>query len=37
MNFVCPECCANYVRKTERTLFERNVPDASSDKDSVVN
>ena len=23
--FVCPGCSANYVGKTERTLFERNV------------
>ena len=35
--FVCPGCSANYVGKTERTFFERNVEHASSDKDSVVN
>ena len=26
--FVCPGCSANYVGKTERTLFERNVEHA---------
>ena len=35
--FVCPGCSANYVGKTERTLFERNVEHAWNDKDSVVN
>ena len=35
--FVCPGCSANYIRKTERTLFERNVEHGCSDKDSVVN
>ena len=35
--FVCPGCSANYVEKTERTLFERNVEHAWNDKDSVVN
>ena len=35
--FVCPRCSANYVRKAERTLLERNVEYAWSDKDSVVN
>ena len=34
---LCPGCSANYVGKTERTLFERNVEHASSGKDSVVN
>ena len=33
--FVCPGCSANYVGKTERTLFERNVEHACSGKDSV--
>ena len=33
----CPGCSANYVGKTERTLFERNVEHAWNDKDSVVN
>ena len=28
---------SNYIRKTERTLLERNVEHAWSDKDSVVN
>ena len=35
--FVCPGCSANYVGKTERTSFERNVEHDWSDKDSVVN
>ena len=35
--FASPGCRANYVGKTERTLFERNVEHAWSDKDSVVN
>ena len=35
--FVCPGCSPNYVGKTERTLFERNVEHAWNDKDSVVN
>ena len=26
--FACPGCSANYVGKTERTLFERNVEHA---------
>ena len=36
MNF-CPEYSANYVGKTEKTLFGRNVEHTSSDKDSFVN
>ena len=35
--FLCPGCSANYVGKTERTLFERNVEHVWNDKDSVVN
>ena len=35
--FMCPGCKANFVGKIERTLFERNVEHAWSDKDSVVN
>ena len=35
--FVWPGCSANYDGKTERTLFERNVEHAWSDKDSAVN
>ena len=34
--FLYPGCSANYVGKTERTLFERNVEHAWNDKDSVV-
>ena len=33
--FVCPGCSANYIGKTERTLFKRNLDHAWSDKDSV--
>ena len=35
--FVCLKCSANYIAKTERTLFKINVKHAWSDKDSVVN
>ena len=35
--FVCPEYSPNYVGKTEKTLFERNVEHTWSDKDSFVN
>ena len=35
--FVGPGCSVNYVGKTERTLFKRNVEHAWSDKDSAVN
>ena len=35
--FACPGCSANYVGKTERTLYERNVEHAWNDKDSVIN
>ena len=34
--FVCPRCRANYVGKTEKTLFQRNVEHAWNDKDSAV-
>ena len=34
---MCPGCSANYVGKTERTLFERNVEHAWSDKEIVAN
>ena len=34
---MCPGCSANYVGKTERTLFERNVEHAWNDKDSAFN
>ena len=35
--FACPGCSANYVGKTERTLFERNVEHAQNNKDRVPN
>ena len=35
--FVCPGCSANYVGKTERTLYERNVEHVWNDKDNVIN
>ena len=35
--FACPGCSANYVGKTERTLFERNVEHAQNNKDRVAN
>ena len=35
--FVCPRCSANYVGKTGRTLLERKVEHAWSNKDSAVN
>ena len=35
--FVCPGCSANYVGKTDRTLFARNVEHTWNNKDSVVN
>ena len=35
--YVCPGCSANYLGKTERTLFEKNAEHACSDKDSVAN
>lgn len=31
-----PGCCANYVRKTETKVFERNVKHSWSDKDIVT-
>ena len=34
---MCPGCSANYVGKTERTLYEGNVEHAWNDKDSVFN
>ena len=34
--FTCPGCGANYVGKTERTLYERCVEHAWSDQNSVV-
>ena len=34
--FVCPGCSANYIGKTERTLYERNVEHAWNDEDSVI-
>ena len=34
--FACPDCGANYVGKTERTLYERCVEHAWSDQNSVV-
>ena len=37
MNLCVPDLRADYVGRTERTLFERNVEHAWNDKDSVVN
>ena len=34
--FKCPGCDANYIGKTERTLFERSEEHAWKDKNSVV-
>ena len=34
---MCPGCSANYVRKTDRTLYKTNVEHAWNDKDSVIN
>ena len=34
--FTCPGCGANFVRKTERTLYERCLEHAWSDQNSVV-
>ena len=34
--FMYPGCCANYVRKTETKVFERNVKHSWSDKDIVT-
>ena len=34
--FTCPGCGANYVGKTERTLYERRVKHAWSDQNSLV-
>ena len=34
--FTCPGCGANYVGKTERTLYERRVEHGWSDQNSVV-
>ena len=34
--FTCPDCGANYVGETERTLYERCVEHAWSDQNSVV-
>ena len=35
-HFICPGCCASYVGKTQRTLHERCIEHAWSDKDSAV-
>ena len=34
--FTCPVCGANYVGKTERTLYERYVADVWNDQNSAV-
>ena len=34
---MCPGCSANYVGKTERTLYKRNVKHAWNDKYSFIN
>ena len=34
--FTCPGCRANYVRKTERKLYERCVAHTWSDQNSIV-
>ena len=34
--FTCPGCGANYVGKTERTIYERCVDHAWSDQNSTV-
>ena len=34
--FMCPGCGANYVRKTERTLYERCVEHTWSNQNSIV-
>ena len=34
--FTCPGCGANYVGKTERTLYERYVADVWNDQNSVM-
>ena len=33
---VCPGCSANYVGKTEITLYGKNVEHAWNDRDSVI-
>ena len=35
-HFHCPGCCASYVGKTQRTLHERSIEHASSDKYSAL-
>ena len=35
--FLCLGCSTNYVGKTERTVYKRNVEHAWNDKDSVIN
>ena len=35
-DFSCPGCRANYIGKTERTLYERAVEHAWTDSNSVV-
>ena len=35
-DFSCPGCGANYIGKTERTLYERTVEHAWTDNNSVV-
>ena len=35
-NFSCPCCGANYIGKTERTLYERKVEHAWTDNNSAV-
>ena len=34
--FTCSGCCANYVSKTERTLYERCAEEERSDQISIV-
>ena len=35
--FTCPGCNINYIGKTERTLNERTIEHAWSDKNSAIN
>ena len=35
-DFSCPGCGANYIGKTERTLYERTVEHAWTDNNSAV-